>query len=223
MRAVMALSDQAMTELPNCTATAPPDRGDAPAYYDRDAEAFAARYDAVQFAAVHPLLARYLPESGRVLDVGAGSGRDARAMAARGLDVTAAEPSAGLRAIASAKSPGIRWIDDRLPGLANLREDEGQFDFILCSAVLMLIAPEELAPSFAAMARLLTPSGRLGLNLRVPAAGEPGNLFFAHSDEAVLAAARASGLVAIDRGVAGDAIGRVAYRWRSFVFARECE
>lgn len=219
----MALSDRAIAGLPSRTATEAPDRGDAPAYYDRDAAAFAARYDAVTFGAVHPLLTRYLPESGRVLDVGAGSGRDARAMASRGLAVTAVEPSAGLRAIASAKSPGICWIDDRLPGLASLRADQGQFDFILCSAVLMLISPEELVPSFASMARLLTPAGRLGLNLRAPVAGEPDNLFFAHPDEAVLAAARATGLVAIDRGDASDAIGRRPYRWRSFVFARECE
>lgn len=217
----MALSDRAMTGLPNRAVAPPPDRGDAPAYYDRYAEAFAARYDAVPFDAVHPLLARYLPESGRVLDVGAGSGRDARAMASRGLAVTAAEPSACLRAIASARSPGIRWIDDRLPKLASLGDAAGQFDFVLCSAVLMLIAPEDLAPSLAGMARLLTPSGRLGLNLRAPAAGEPGNLFFDHTDEAVLVAARATGLIAIDRSEAGDAIGRAAYRWRSFVFAHE--
>lgn len=220
---MMALSNSAMTGLPDHAASAPSGRGDAPAYYDRDAEAFAARYDAVTFAAVHPLLARYLPTSGRILDIGAGSGRDARAMVARGLVVTAAEPSTRFRAIASAKSPGIRWIDDRLPALASLRADEGQFDFILCSAVLMLIAPEDLAPSFAAMAQLLATNGRLGLNLRAPAAGEPGNLFFAHPDEAVVAAARAARLVAIDRGEAGDAIGRAAYRWRSFVFAHEGE
>lgn len=210
-----------MADLPNRTPSPPPDRGDAPAYYDRDAEAFAARYDAVTFGAVHPLLTRYLPESGRVLDVGAGSGRDARAMASRGLAVTAVEPSAGLREIASARSPDICWIDDRLPKLASLRDTAGKFDFVLCSAVLMLIAPKDLACSFAAMARLLTGSGRLGLNLRARAPGEPGNLFFDHTDEAVLAAACATGLIAIDRGEAGDAIGRPAYRWRSFVFAYE--
>lgn len=219
----MTLSDQSMTGLPNCTVIAPPDHGDAPAYYDRDAAAFAARYDAVSFAAVHPLLSRYLPENGHVLDVGAGSGRDACAMAARGLAVTAVEPSAGMRAIASAKSSGIHWIDDRLPKLASLREAAGQFDFVLCSAVLMLVAPEDLAPSLAAMARLLIRNGRLGLNLRAPAAGEPSNLFFDHTDEAVLDAARVTGLVTIGRSEVGDALGREAYRWRSFVFTYKGE
>src|SRR6185295_5180678 len=51
---------------------------------------------------------------------GAASGRDARAMTERGLEVIAVEPSAGLRSIAEANSARVRWIDDRLPRLAVL-------------------------------------------------------------------------------------------------------
>ena len=199
------------------------DRLTAPEYYDRDAEGFAARYDAVSFEAVHPLLSCYLPDRGRALDIGAGSGRDARAMAARRLWVTAVEPSEGLRAIGSAKNADIRWIDDRLPWLATLDGEAGTFDFILCSAVLMLVAPTELDRSFISMARLLAERGRLGLNLREPRPGEPADLFHDHDDGAVLAAAEAAGLRCIDRGVAKDAIGRANYRWRSFVFARAAD
>lgn len=194
------------------------DRLDAPDYYDRDAEVFAERYDSVSFEAVHPLLARYLPERGHVLDVGAGSGRDARAMAARGLKVLAAEPSAGLRAIASARSPGVTWVDDRLPRLPLVASTGQCYDFILCSAVLMVIAPSALPPSFASLSALLAADGRLALNLRAPRPDEPADLFFDHSDAAILAAARAAGLAYIDRGEANDAIGRDGYHWRSFVF-----
>lgn len=193
---------------------------DAPDYYDRDAAGFAARYDSVSFEDVHPLLSRYLPASGRVLDVGAGSGRDARAMAARGLEVTAVEPSAGLRAIGAANSSGIRWIDDRLPHLSRLAGKAGQYDFILCSAVLMLVPPGDLAPSLATMGAMLGEGGRLGLNLRAPRPGEPADLFFDHRDASVLAAAGAAGLECLDLGEADDAIGRGGYRWRSFVFER---
>lgn len=196
------------------------DRLTAPEYYDLDAEGFAARYDAVSFEAVHPLLSRYLPGSGRALDIGAGSGRDARAMAAHGLSVMAVEPSDGLRAIGAASSGDIRWIDDRLPRLATLSSEAGAFDFILCSAVLMLVAPSELDHSFISVAGLLAERGRLGLNLRAPRPDEPGKLFHDHDDAAVLAAAESAGLSCIDCGVAEDAIGREGYRWRSFVFAR---
>lgn len=196
------------------------DRLDTQDYYDRDATVFAARYDSVSFDAVHPLMSRHLSASGRALDIGAGSGRDARAMAARGLEVTAVEPSGGLRGIGEANSHGIRWIDDRLPRLARLGGTGQQYDFILCSAVMILVPPADLSPAFISMAGLLGEGGKLGLNLREPAADEPAELFFAHTDADVLAATRSAGLVCIDRGEAGDAIGRSAYRWRSFVFVR---
>lgn len=195
------------------------DRLTAPEYYDRDAQSFARRYDSVSFDAVHPLLSGYLPSTGRALDVGAGSGRDTRAMAAQGLDVTAVEPSAGLRAIGEANSDGVRWIDDRLPGLVKLTRAGERFDFILCSAVLMLIAPDHLPASFASLAQLLAETGRLALNVRAPRPGEPADLFFDHDDATLLKVASAAQLRCIDRGNAKDAIGRNGYCWRSFVFA----
>ena len=186
----------------------------APEYYDIDAKGFAARYDAVSFEAVHTLLTRYLPSGGRALDIGAGSGRDARAMAARGLSVMAVEPSGALRAIGAANSTDIRWINDRLPWLAKLSKEAGAFDFILCSAVLMLVVPSELDQSFITMARLLAERGRLGLNLRAPRPDEPGELFHDHDDAIVLAAAEAAGLRCINRGVSDDARGLSMAKFR---------
>lgn len=195
------------------------DQSEAVDYYDRDAAGFAARYDSVSFAAVHPLLGRYLPARGAALDIGAGSGRDARALAAHGLDVTAVEPSIGLRSIGAASASGIRWIDDRLPNLARIA-DFGRFDLVLCSAVLMLVPPTDLTKSFVTMAQFLAPGGRIGINVRQPMSGEPVDIFFAHSDDEILAAAAAAGLVCLDRAEAGDALGREPYRWRSFIFER---
>lgn len=197
------------------------DRLAAHEYYDRDAAGYAARYDSVTFNAVHPLLSRYLPSTGSALDIGAGSGRDARAMAKHGLDVTAVEPSAGLRAIGVANGPGIRWVDDRLPNLLSMADHAGRFDFILCSAVLMLVSPADLATSFATMARLLAPTGRIGINVRQPMPAEPADLFFAHSDGAILVAADAAELCPLDQAEAEDALGRERYRWRSFVFDQD--
>lgn len=195
------------------------ERSEAVDYYNRDAAGFAARYDSVSFEAVHPLLARYLPVGGAALDIGAGSGRDARALAAHGLDVTAVEPSVGLRSIGVASASGIRWIDDRLPDLARIT-DFGRFDLILCSAVLMLVPPTDLTKSFMTMAALLAPSGRIAINVREPMSGEPADIFFAHSDDEILTAVATAGLVCLDRAEAGDALGREPYRWRSFIFER---
>jgi SAM-dependent methyltransferase len=189
-------------------------------YYDREAESFAAHYDSVTFEAVHPRLLQYLPTMGRALDVGAGSGRDAAGLAAHGLDVTAVEPSSGLRAIGERRSEPIQWIDDRLPAISRLADWSGCYDIILCSAVLMLVDHDELLPSFATMARLLTPDGRIAVNIREPMPGEPADLFFSHSDADILAAAETVGLFCIDRAEVRDALGRDAYSWRSFIFER---
>lgn len=189
------------------------------AYYDADPDGFARRYATVTFETVHPLLSRHLPPNGMALDIGAGSGRDARALAASGLTVTAVEPSHGLRTIGAAASSDILWVDDRLPLLACLTDEAGHYDVVLCSAVLMLVAPADLARSFETMARLLTPKGILAINIRAAMPTEPADLFFSHADADIMSAAQAVGLDCIDRVEAADALGRAPYRWRNFIFS----
>ncbi|WP_064710333.1 class I SAM-dependent methyltransferase [Rhizobium bangladeshense] len=192
---------------------------DSVTYYDRLAADLAPRYDAVTFDLVHPNLAQHLPTDGRVLDIGAGSGRDARGLAARGLQVTAVEPSTAFRRLGAAHSVrGITWIDDRLPKLARFGKVP-PFDFILCSAVLMVLDDSDFRDSFQTMARLLAEHGRLAVDIRDPMSSEPIGVFHAHSDAQILEAAAAAGLACIDYSERNDALGRPEYRWRSYVFA----
>ncbi|QKS02333.1 class I SAM-dependent methyltransferase (plasmid) [Sphingomonas sp. CL5.1] len=196
------------------------DPQDAVDYYDQDASAFARRYDSVTFDSVHAGLTDLLPAAGAaVLDVGAGSGRDARALAALGFRVTAVEPSAAFRQMACTDGR-IEWVDDRLPDLSSLCAKDQCFAFILCSAVLMLVPRHELAPSFATMARLLEAGGMLAINLRNPVGGEPAELVHAHSDNDILTAADDAGLSLFRQNFASDALGRLEHRWRTFVFSR---
>jgi SAM-dependent methyltransferase len=197
------------------------DPSDTVRYYEQDAEDFAARYDSVTFEAVHPGIADHLPPAGgRVLDIGGGSGRDARALRARGYEVVAAEPAASFRKRGVDSDPAIRWVDDRLPDLAGLRREGSRFAFVLCSAVLMLVTTEQIAASFAAMADLLDDDGRLAVSLRNPVNGEPAALFHSHSNAMVLAAAAGAGLATIGKAELADALGRAPHRWRNFVFAK---
>ena len=91
------------------------------AWYDRNAPGLADQYEGADFEAVHGWLLPLLDGStdGPVLDIGAGSGRDAAWFAARGHSVVAVEPAASLRAEARARhpEPSIEWLDDRLPEL----------------------------------------------------------------------------------------------------------
>ncbi|RXT29846.1 hypothetical protein B5P46_01920 [Rhizobium leguminosarum] len=66
----------------------------------------------------------------------------------RNRQVTAVEPSPAFRRIKESKpAEGIIWIDDRLPILARLDGIVERSDFILCSAMLMLVSPGDLTRS----------------------------------------------------------------------------
>lgn len=106
--------------------------------------------------------------SGLALDVGAGSGRDALALAERGWDVVAVEPAAELRRLGEAATvhQSIQWVDDSLPDLAEIRKLSYRFDLILVSAVWMHIAPSSRERAFRILTELLAPSGNLVITLR---------------------------------------------------------
>jgi 2-polyprenyl-3-methyl-5-hydroxy-6-metoxy-1,4-benzoquinol methylase len=155
-----------------------------------------------------------------VLDIGAGSGRDAFALADRGYQVTAVEPSQGMRtwAHAQAASSSVKWIDDALPDLLKVRAEHKRFEFVLCSAVLMHVPPKALARSFRAMAALAMPGGRIAASVRPPLATDPSEIFHAHTRNAVLRATRSAHLNLLDEGETGDKLGRDGVSWRWFVF-----
>jgi SAM-dependent methyltransferase len=69
-------------------------------WYDANAETVSARYEATTAEDVHGWLSDMLPATpATILDVGAGTGRDAAWLAAKGYDVIAVEPSANIRSV----------------------------------------------------------------------------------------------------------------------------
>jgi len=127
------------------------------------AETLAGQYEAVAFSAVHSDL-RLPSVPARVLDVGAGTGRDAAHLARLGYDVTAVEPVAEMRAVAQRLHPEpITWLSDALPLLERVT---GHFDLILATAVWMHLDAQERALAMPRVADLLAPGGQLSLSLR---------------------------------------------------------
>ncbi|MQS10906.1 class I SAM-dependent methyltransferase [Streptomyces kaniharaensis] len=112
------------------------------------------------------MLHLFPPAPAAVLDIGAGTGRDAAALAALGHPVVAAEPTPELRCLGKQlhAGSGIRWIDDALPALPSLGAE--RFDLVLLTAVWMHLAPAERPPAMRTLARLLAPGGRVVLSLR---------------------------------------------------------
>lgn len=82
----------------------------------------------------HPLLLRNLPPGGRTaLDIGCGTGRFARLLAARGYEVDALDPSAEVIAEAAAVGGGPRF---RQADVTAVDLPKGHYDVITCLASL---------------------------------------------------------------------------------------
>lgn len=191
-------------------------------HYDRDAERFGTLYSQSRFEDVHKALLPHLPPPGSaILDVGAGSGRDAAALAQKGYIVTAVEPSSELSRWGRHHygTAGVEWIADRLPDLAILRSGDQRFDFILCSAVLIHIAPEDLVLSLVSLAHLLKPGGSLAVSVRDRQVQDRADIFHEVPAPALIAAATNAGLELQHQSTSADQLGRNV-RWQAFLFGR---
>lgn len=137
--------------------------------YNRKAQTFFTQYQSLTFEQVH---SDWLPQLGSkadlALDIGAGSGRDALALAERGWDVVAVEPASELRRLGEAATvhQSIQWLDDSLPDLNEIRKLSYRFDLILVSAVWMHLPPTSRERAFRILTELLAPSGMLVITLR---------------------------------------------------------
>lgn len=191
--------------------------------YGEAAEQLALRYESVSFAEVHrELYHRYPAPPASVLDIGAGTGRDAAALAALGHRVVAAEPTPELRALGERlhAGSGVRWVTDALPDLPSLVAEGERYDLVLLTAVWMHLAPDEHPSAMAALTRLLAPAGRLALTIRhgpVPA----GRRMFDLPAEPTIALAADHGLRLLHRATRADLHGRSEVHWTALLFARE--
>ncbi|MBI2768643.1 MAG: class I SAM-dependent methyltransferase [Burkholderiales bacterium] len=192
--------------------------------YAEAAQTLAGQYEALSFEQVHaPVLALFPAPPAAVLDIGAGSGRDAAALARRGHRVTAAEPTQQLRAYGEQAHAalGIRWMDDMLPNLPAVRALGERFDLILLTAVWMHLEEGERDEAMAALAALLAPGGRISMSLRHGPVPE-GRRMFEVSAEETTALARRHGLAAVHSVAAPDAQGRADVRW-TFLVLQACQ
>ncbi len=186
--------------------------------YAEDAARLAVQYESVTLAEVHgAVLHLFPPPPARVLDIGAGTGRDAAALAALGHRVLAVEPTAELRAQGARLHPaGFDWLDDGLPDLGRVRAIGETFDLLLLSAVWMHLDEEERERAMPAVAGLLAPGGIAVLTLRHGPVPAGRRMFDVSAGETISLGAR-SGLVALHLSERPALLGRKDMLGRSDV------
>lgn len=192
--------------------------------YAEEANALVGQYESISFAEAHRHVLHLIPSAPcRVLDIGAGTGRDAAAFAAMGHAVVAVEPTAELRARAAAlhPSPRIEWLDDGLPDLARLAGRD--FDVVMLTAVWMHLDEGQRGRAMPRVARLVRGGGVAVFSLRhgpVP----PGRRMFDVSAEATAGLAAAAGLgLALRLDDRADTLGRPGVRWTRLAFSKATE
>jgi len=187
--------------------------------YDQNAEQFVSQYESLTFEDVHPALLDLLPAPGApILDVGAGSGRDAAWFATKGYDVVAIEPSEPMRTLARQRhpSPRIHWVADSLPDLAQVRRLGLTFDLILLSAVWMHVPPASRQRALRKLATLLSPNGRIAISLRIGPPDTDRAMYEVTLSE-LTAMAQQFGLRLVRTAESPDRLGRPEISWTTAV------
>ena len=184
--------------------------------YDRHAHELAAEYERLAFEQVHGVVADLLPEPGAsVLDVGAGTGRDAAWFASKGHRVVAVEPSQEMRKAGqnAHKDGNIQWLSDRLPALEKVVRSKLTFDLIWLSAVWMHVPPRERRRAFRKLVSVMSPGASMMVSLRQGPPDPSRPMHPVRSDE-VEKLAGEYGLLRVPVTRRGDARGRPDIDWQ---------
>jgi len=189
--------------------------------YADEAEALLKQYESISFADVHKAVLHLIPtKPGRVLDIGAGTGRDAAGFAALGHHVVAVEPTAELRTRATALHPSsqIEWVDDSLPNLASIIARGDMFDAVMLTAVWMHLDHRQRKIAMPKVASLISPGGVLIMSLRYGPVPK-GRRMFAVSANETIVLANAEDLKLVLRLESQDGLlGRPGISWARLAF-----
>ena len=196
-------------------------------HYSDQAEHYFSLYNSVDAESVHNDWKTILDNatSGIALDVGAGSGRDAKWLAQKGWQVVATEPAGALRDLAQKGAhKNIEWSNASLPDLQALPLSHQKFDLILLSAVWMHL-PESTRPkALTRLSELLSVNGRIYISLRF-GPNDESRPMYPVSYEELQALAESNALVAKNLSAAQsqDSLSRKEVKWVTVELMRKVD
>ena len=143
---------------------------DVVAAYDAEASRLKSEYERFSFEEIHSAVLDLVPDTpGFVLDIGAGTGRDAAWFADKGHTVVAVEPSTEMRKAGEEQhhSSNIQWINDTLPKLGQVFSSKLTFDLVWLSGVWMHVPKTQRDRAFRKIVSVLRPGGSVMVSIRV--------------------------------------------------------
>ena len=158
--------------IPAETSSSMPSSDDAIRWYDAHASDLAPRYEGLRPEEIHGWLADLLPDApGLVLDVEPARGATRHGSPRRASRSSPSKPSTGMRREAERlhPSPGIRWIDDRLPSLSTTLRLGIDADIVFLNAVWMHLTETDRRRSFRKLVSLTKSGGVIAISLRIGA------------------------------------------------------
>jgi len=197
-------------------------------FYNKNANKLAEMYLSKTFEQIHRAWFEYLApilqkENARILDIGAGAGRDSQYFAKQGADrnisVVAVEPAQSLAELGKKHTQGLNvsWLQDSLPDLHSVTQQEISFDLILLSAVWMHIPLSQRQRSLQKLANLLKPGGKLVISLRHGESGDERIMHKVCSAELIELAKPLGLFPLLVTENTQDEIGRDAVSWQTVV------
>lgn len=192
-------------------------------FYSEHAAELVRQYDSIDSDKIHSAWLDLLPNKGNVLDVGAGSGRDARFMAKQGVKVIAVEPADELRMLAmssTAEPSNIKWLDDSLPLLTRVFSLKLKFEMILVSALWMHLSDIEQESAIATLSELLLPHGKLVITLRYGTFNDVRTAYPVNIKTLKLLGSAHSLKVIRETAIEKDKLDRSAVTWQTLVFQK---
>lgn len=188
--------------------------------YVTGAEDLIPAFEAISAPDVFAHVLDFLPRHpSRIIEIGAGTGRDAAWLASQGHSLTAVEPVEQFRKAGMLlhPSPLIHWVDDRLPLLTRMLEKGDRFDLVLLVAVWQHLTREERVVAMTSLVKLLSQCGRIIMSLRHGPGSPSRECFPAPASETVALACQSNLKVLARRSAesvqAKNRAARVTWTW----------
>lgn len=194
-------------------------------FYDANSETLFNRYRSVSAENVFKKSLGFFPQKPtRILDVGAGSGRDSLWLAGKGHDLTSVEPSKGMRdkIISMGIPTNMQLVDASLPNLTSPDIKSHSYGFILCSAVWMHLEAHDRIASLARFNELLAHKSDAAVLLSFKLAPpEPESDMYQLDPEQIKTEIRQSNFSIIGDATSEDILGRQTVAWHTLLLAQK--